>query len=239
MSTKTIFIIFSLIANLASESPAQEDFFDRSEEFFSTYVENGAVKYSILYEDAILLDALVYDIAHIGLSGRSREYKGAFFINAYNILVIKNIVNHWKIGSPLEVEGFFDEIKFNIAQEYMTLNDIENIKLRKDLGDPRIHFAIVCGGKGCPPIRQEVILPGNLKNRLNDLTVAALNSPRMVKVDQANKMVYLSKIFEWYQPDFGGGPLKVVRYINRYSSQPVAESYTIEYMEYDWSLNGQ
>ena len=228
------------ISLIAAQSIKAQDHFDRAQVFFEIYVsEDGLVDYAGLVKNPAALDQAVYDIAHSGMQGRSNEYKAAFYINAYNILTIKNVVDHWPLESPLDIDGFFDKITFTIASEKMTLNDLENIKLRDEFGDPRIHFALVCAGSGCPPLTKVAMEPGTLANRLKVLTETALNTRKMVIEDKKKGTVWISKIFEWFQVDFGDSQKDVITFINQYRSIPIPATFEVKYLEYDWAVNSQ
>jgi hypothetical protein len=237
---KNIIYILLLIAVSPLSTLAQQDFFDRTQLLLDRYVSNeGKVNYTALREDDTYLADAVYDIAHSNLDGRSMEYRTAFYINAYNVLVIRNVVDNWPLESPLDVKGFFDVLRFNVAGEMMTLNQLENEKLRKDDGDPRIHFALVCAASSCPPLSRNIIVPRLLRNLLQDMTRKALDTELMVRVDHPRKTIYLSKIFEWYAADFGGGEDGIRNFINGYRLKPLPPAYELDYQAYDWSVNGQ
>lgn len=219
----------------------QTDKYDLSiqaDKFFSTYVSEKGVNYTAIKNNPTELNNLVQIIENATLDQRPKEYKASFYINSYNILVIKTIINNFPVDNPLKVKGFFDDITHKIADEELTLNDIENIKLRKEFGDNRIHFALVCAGKGCPPITTKAFFPNSLNERLQELTTSALNNPHFIRVDNKNKKVELSQIFEWYQGDFGDNINEVIQYINQHRKIPIPLNYTKGYYEYDWSLNG-
>ena len=76
-------------------------------------------------ENPEALDQLVVSIAEFYLNNQSEDYFTAFYINAYNVLVIKQVVDNYPINSPKDVTGFFDERKFTVAGEELTLDQIE------------------------------------------------------------------------------------------------------------------
>ncbi len=120
----------------------------------------------------------------------------------------------------------------------LTLNELEKAYLLKPFEDARLHFVLVCGAKGCPPIIAEAYRPGQLDRQLERQTHLAINDPGFIRVNEAEKKAELSQIFQWYAGDFGGNQKAVVAYINQYRETPIPEDYQIGYDDYDWSLNG-
>lgn len=238
-SIRLAFLAAALTLAVPANVSAQTDFFDRAQDILEKYVsKDGMVSYSRLAERPAILDDVLYDIKHTGLAGRSAQYRYAFYLNAYNILVIANVVKHWPVDNPLEIPGFFDEIEFSVAGEQLTLNDVEHQKLLEAYKDPRIHFVLVCAGLGCPPLKPSAIIPSDVDNILEDRTSRAINTPLMVRPDHGRKIVYLSSIFDWYQDDFGPDTAAVINYINQYRDAPIPKNYKVEYTEYNWNING-
>lgn len=233
---KTLVVLFSIIA-LAFTPDGTNEFFERADSFFSKHVENGLIDYRGV--DQTELSALVEDIATYNLDGVSDNEALAFYINAYNVLTIKNIIDNQLPKSPLDVPGFFDAVKHNVAGNSYTLNGIENDIVRPRFGDARIHFALVCGAVGCPPLTKEAFRPETLSKQLDKRTRAALNSPNFIKVDSEAGTLQLSEIFKWYLVDFGGSLESAHGYINKYRNNPIPDQYAKSYYTYDWKLNTQ
>lgn len=232
-------LLTALIFVLSTVQPAAaQDFFQSADRFLSAYVENGKVNYSALVENPNALEELVADISHTGLAGRSREFKIAFYINSYNILAIYNVVQHWPVSNPLKVPGFFDGITFNVASEQLTLDQIEHEKLRAQFNEERIHFALVCAAMGCPRITREVVNPSGLDIRLDELARQSLRQQHTFRLDDSENVVYLSRIFEWFMKDFAPTTTGLIKYLNQYTAKPIPMDYRVEFMEYDWTLNG-
>lgn len=230
--------ILSVFYFFNSQQISNQQLSSQSDAFFTKSVTEKGVNYSAIKNDPTQLNQLIDLVEKTPLDKLSKNDKAVFYINSYNLLVIKSVINNFPISNPLKVKGFFDEIKHKVAGESLTLNDIENIKLRGDFGDERIHFALVCAGKGCPPITKKAFYSESLNERLQFLTEAALNNPNFIRVDDKNKKVEISQIFEWYQGDFGKNIEEVIQYTNKYRNNPIPLSYAKGYYEYDWSLNG-
>ena len=154
-------------------------------------------------------------------------------------MTIKGIVDNYPTSSPLDVTGFFKTKKYNVAGEMVTLNDIENVKLRKKFNDARIHFVVVCGALSCPPIISQAYKPSNVGSLMNRQANNAVNSDFFVKVDDASKTVAVSKIMEWYKEDFVNDGQSTIDYLNKYRKTPIPTDYAVTYQEYNWKVNKQ
>jgi len=216
-------------------------FFTAADKFLKSNVLQGSglVNYPRIRADKTELNALVFKIASANLNQTTDAEKQAFYINAYNILVIKQIADNNLPASPLDVPGFFNQTKFQVAQKTLTLDQLEKNTLFGLKNDPRLHFVLVCAAKGCPPLLNAAYLPKTLNGQLTQQTKAALNSSNFVKINTAAKKASVSKIFEWYNAHFTTGGQTVIQFINQYRNTPIPENYTVDFYEYDWSLNRQ
>jgi hypothetical protein len=175
-----------------------------------------------------------------------RAERLAFWINAYNANVLAMTLAEMQkpgFSTVIEVRGFFDERLITVAGESMTLNDLQNKKIRP-MGDPRIHAALVCSAVSCPPLRAEPYVAARLDRQLDDQARRWVNDAARNVV--TNQGLALSMIFDWYKDDFAIRPFGdrigfVLRYaepggpIEQYlksTRQPV-----ILWQPYDWTLN--
>ncbi len=212
---------------------------------------NGKVNYHALRENPFALNTFIDFIHSVSPDNKPELFptpndRKAYWINAYNALVIETVIENPEAGSLPEISwghGVFWRKEFMVGNQLLTLNDIENKKLRAGFHDPRIHFAINCGSKSCPPLGQRIFTGTNLDKALDNKTSAFVNDPDQVRVDSVNKVIYLSKIFKWYRKDFETSAGSVLDYLDRYSDQidltksPEMRKWKIKYNHYDWSLN--
>jgi len=225
----TLLFQFSMAQNVS-------DFFSKADTFFSTYVKNGRVDYKSLKENPDSLDELVGLANGISVSEGDKDTYQAFWINGYNLSVIKGVVANYPIKSPLDKAGFFDKTKYNIGGKSITLNDIENKLLRGNFPkEARFHFVLVCAGLGCPPIISNAYLPITLESQLQKQTEIALNNPNFIKVK--GKKVQLSQLFEWYKGDFTQNGKSQIDYVNQYRKEKIDSGAKVSYYNYDWTLN--
>lgn len=235
MKKNTTILIFSLLISITGFSQTTSEFFKKSDAFFSANVKNGRVAYSTIKNDPSALNELIEMAKGISVNkGNAKDYQ-AFWINGYNLSVIKGIIENYPLKSPLDVDGFFDKTKYDIGGTSITLNDIENKLLRKNFPkEARFHFVLVCGGLGCPPIINSAYMPSTLDAQLEKQTKLALNDPNFIQVNKSK--VKISQIFEWYKGDFEHDG-KVVDFINKYKSEKLPEKAKVSYYSYDWTLN--
>jgi hypothetical protein len=194
----------------------------------------------------------------------------AFWINLYNALTIDAVITLGVRQSVQEIKGFFWRAAYNIGGRRYSAHDIEHGVLRANAPhpaipgphfargdprrqhslerlDPRIHFALVCGARACPPIA--VYDSGQIDAQL-DLAARSFINGGGVTLDQRGRVIWLSKIFQWYAPDFGAAPLALARrqpllnviapYMDDAESQAVVRTgrWRVRFPPYDWRLNG-
>lgn len=209
-------------------------FFQKSDVFFKSVVENGKVNYSSIKNDRKEIDELVQLISQISPGSLKSIERKAFLINAYNLLVIKEVVNNYPISSTQKVNGFFEKIKHKVGDNQWTLNQIENDQIRKEYNDPRIHFVLNCAAVSCPPVTNFVYLPDLLDQQLNDQSTIAINDANFIY--EKNGKNYISNIFKWYKSDFTDKG-SVIDFINEFRTEKLNPSNRTIHYPYDWILN--
>lgn len=212
-------------------------FFSLSDSFFKTYVYNGKVDYVAVKKNKVLLNKLFEIAKDISIPKEKKSDYQAFWINAYNLSVIKGIVDNYPIKSPLDKKGFFDTKTYALGTKNVTLNHIEHQLLRKQFNDPRFHFVLVCGAIGCPPLINKVYLPKTLEAQLQKQTVLALNGDYFIKVNTKKKLVEGSEILKWYKEDFTLNGKTEIDFINKYRKIKIPTSFKLIYFPYVWSIN--
>ncbi|WP_276169151.1 DUF547 domain-containing protein [Zobellia alginiliquefaciens] len=228
--------VLSLITISATFGQSTADFFTKADAFFKTHITDGRVNYAAIKTNPAELNELLEAAKNIQVSEANTNEYQAFYINGYNLLVIKGIVDNYPLKSPLDVGGFFDGKKYEIGGNKTTLNDIENKLLRaKFPSEARFHFVLVCGGLGCPPIINKAYMRATLDAQLEKQTKLAINNPQFIQFNK-NK-VKISQIFEWYKGDFTQNGQSLVGFINKYRSEQLPEKTKVSYYPYDWTLN--
>jgi thiol-disulfide isomerase/thioredoxin len=184
---------------------------------------------------------------------KSDDEKKAFWINLYNAYTqvsLKKDPDQYKSRGR-----FFGSKQIDIAGKKFSLDDIEHGLLRRSkikwsLGylnklfpgktekalrveklDYRLHFALNCGAKSCPPIA--FYRPENINQQLDLAMNAYLKSE--VEYDEKNNTVKLPAIMNWFRRDFGG-KRKMIRLLEQLSIIPAGKSPKIKFKKYDWTI---
>ncbi len=236
---KSILLIFTfLFLNALTYSQDKTtQFFDEADALFGKYVANGKVDYAAIKKNPETLNSLLAKAKDIRVDKSNAKTYQAFWINAYNIATIKGVINNYPLKKVIDVDGFFDKIKYDIGGKSITLNDIENIMLRAEFHEPRFHFVLVCAALSCPPIIDKAYRPETLEKQLQEQTVKALNNPDFIKLKE--KEVLFSKIMDWYNEDFTKNGQTLIQFTNKYRKEKISEDCKEGFYEYDWRLNGK
>lgn len=207
------------------------------------HVHDGLVDYRALKTD-VDFAAAVSALARVDAATlATTSERLAFWINAYNALVIRQVLDNFPIGSVTEVGlagrwSFFKNAQFTVSGKPHTLDGIEHGIIRPVFAEARVHFALVCGAVGCPALRAGVWSAGPLESQLDEATRSFINDPSKVRPEPERGVLRLSPIFDWYADDFRKSAGSVVAFLNRYRTGPaIPAGLKIEYMEYSWSLN--
>lgn len=194
----------------------------------------GVVNYQGFKKDENKLDAYLLTMEKTNIEKSwSRNKKLAFWINAYNANTIKLILKNYPVKSIMDLNNGkpWDVKWIKIDQRTLSLNNIENDIIRPQFKEPRIHFAVNCAAKSCPPLLNKAWTEGNLNSNFERQTKAFINNPKYNTITSSK--VEVSKIFDWYGKDFGD----LTTYLNKYSSTKIGQGTSINFRTYDWNLN--
>jgi len=195
---------------------------------------DGRVNYKGFQSDKTTLDAYLKTLAaNPPADTWGRAEKMAYWINAYNAFTVSLIVENYPLKSILALDGGkpWEVKRIELGDKKYSLNEIEHEILRPQFQDARIHFALNCAARSCPPLLNRAYTAGNLERLLEQRTRRFINNPKFNTI-QANK-ASVSKIFEWYATDFGD----LRTFLNRYAVVQSSPDAVIGFAEYDWSLN--
>jgi hypothetical protein len=201
--------------------------------------ERGEVDFPALQRNRADLD---YYVAYIARTPASHFTDGnerlTHYINSYNALSMYNVLES---GIPKTHAGwakvrFFYLRKLIIGGRAMSLYAYENDIIRK-LGEPRIHFALNCSALGCPTLPSTPFSGKDLEQELDRETHKFFSEKRNLRVDHTKKKVYLSAILDFYTEDFTPAHApSLIAYVNRYVPRPIPEDYSIDFIDYDWTV---
>ncbi|MDN5205221.1 DUF547 domain-containing protein [Fulvivirgaceae bacterium BMA10] len=214
-------------------------FFGDVDSFLKKYTQEGRVDYEAIKKNLTNAQQLYEAIGTMDLSGTTEDERKAFYLNAYNMVVIYQVAKYYPLKSAMDQSGFFDKVKHRIAGEQLTLNALEIIKIMRQFGDARIHFALACAANGCPPLADFAYAPNQIDTQLQQRTRESLNNDNFIQVQSSSRKVNVSMIFKWYAKDFIKEKPNIITYINQFRDNKIPENFELGYYEYDWGLNIQ
>jgi len=205
-------------------------------------VTDGDVDYT-QWEQNLSFDALVEQIGTTDTGEMNRQQKLVFFINAYNILAARGILDGSSPGGLLGRHVYFKRDKYLVAGERITLHALEH-ELIRPLKEPRIHFAIVCASQSCPILQREAYTLKQLDQQLEAAARNFINDRERNHFNATSRRAELSSIFKWFEEDFAEAAGSLQAYLApMIDDENVArlleqKAFKISYLKYDWSLNG-
>lgn len=214
-------------------------------ELLERYVHDGVVDYKGFKKEENRLDQYLKVLESTDTTSLSRDERFAFYINAYNAWTIKLILGSYPgVKSIKDLGGFvrspWKKKICRIDGELFSLDHIEHSILRPEFGDPRVHFAINCASRSCPPLRPEPYTGNLIDVQLNEMSHDFINSSAYYMLD--GNTLRVSRIFKWYSEDFGKD---VSGFFRQYAEgdlkkrmEAAGSGLKIKYLAYDWSLNG-
>lgn len=205
------------------------------------------VDYAGLNREKPRLEAYLAALSATRVSALDRPEQLAFWVNHYNALTVKVILDHYPVDSIRDIDispGFFSDGPWGkklvqVEGESLSLDDMEHRILRPLWRDPRIHYAVNCASLGCPNLAAEAYSGETCERLLVEGARAYINHPRGARVEKGKLVV--SSIYDWFEEDFGGSEAGVIAHLRRYATAPLAEALlTIDEIgddAYDWRLN--
>jgi hypothetical protein len=202
---------------------------------------------AVTNNDRETLEEYLREMESVAVSGLSRSEQEAYWINIYNALTTKIVLEHYPVKSIRDIDispglfadGPWDAKLLTIEGEKVSLNDVEHRILRPLWKDNRHHYAVNCASIGCPNLQPEAYTAENTGRLLNEGATAYVNHPRGVLLE--GKKLTVSSIYDWFQVDFGGSPEGVIGHLLNYAGEPLRselEDFDGRVRDdYDWNLN--
>lgn len=215
------------------------------DELLRRFVDSdGRVDYRGLSGERSRLEAYVEHLATVKLEALTRDEELALLVNAYNACTLKLIVEHDPVRSIMDIaeEQRWKDRRWKIGGSTLSLDDIEHVRIRPRFGEPRIHFALVCAARDCPPLRNEAYEATRLDEQLEDQARRVHAHPRFVVLSPDQAQVRLTSLYQWYGGDFTADEVSIVRYVARYVPElqkllADGREPNVSWLEYDWLLN--
>lgn len=215
-------------------------------ELLKKYVKVGVVDYSGFKKEEQRLDQYLAILEKTDTRSLSTAHRFAFYVNAYNAWTIKLILGGYPDIESIKDLGsvFKSPWKKKIVRvdgKTLTLDNIEHDILRPEYKDPRVHFAVNCASKGCPPLVSEPYEGEILDQQLDGATKAFLSDPERNRLE--GNTLYVSKIFKWFAEDFNND---IVAFFIKHTEGDLRKNLEantgrikVKHLDYDWSLNGK
>lgn len=216
-----------------------------------TYVEQGAdglnrFDYGALQasqRDRVALASYIDSFAEIDFDALSREEAFVAWVNLYNALTVQHIIGRYPLDSIRDgylFGGPWKDVTTIADGREVSLDDIEHNILRADWDEPRVHYAVNCASIGCPNLKPTAWNAARLEEDLTEAARAYINHPRGVTVRERGGLT-VSRIYKWFEEDFGGNEVGVIDHLLQYADADLAEAIAanrdIRGHAYDWSLN--
>jgi len=214
-------------------------------------VTNGVVDYAALQASPAGLDAYLAALAAVPeerFKAWTRPQRLAFLLNLYNAATLKLVADHHPVASIRRIgsllKGPWKQDVVHAWGRVLTLDALEHRTIRPDFGEPRIHFALVCAARSCPPLRGEAYAADRLEAQLDDQARTFLAQPAKNRLDRERRTLWLSPIFDWYAADFTVGGKTVAQFVAPFLPDADAVlvnagGLAVKFTDYDWSLNGR
>ena len=226
------------VVSLATAGVSADDIYAEYDTILAAAVQGELVDYALIEKRyARSLDRVLRDFSVIDPEGLEPDDRLAFLINLYNATMIKAVLETDRPGYSPADDGFkvFQEKLVRLNSGTISLDTLENGIIRPDFSDPRIHVALVCGARSCPPLRSKAYRGASLDRELDAKMRAFFADPGRNIIDVKNRELRLSQIFEWFAGDFGGKD-KLTDFAGRWVDVPF-EGFAISFIPYSWELN--
>lgn len=197
--------------------------------------------------DQVLLESYLATLSATLIADYSRDEQLAFWINLYNALTLRVVLDHYPVASIRDIDispglfadGPWDKKLIEVEEEPLSLNDIEHRILRPIWDDPRIHYAVNCASIGCPNLQDHAFTGENAETLLQQGAIDYINSARGTWLTA--KGLSVSSIYAWFPEDFGGGDEGTLAHLRRYAAPGLKQRLEgiakIADHGYDWRLN--
>jgi hypothetical protein len=206
----SIVVALSVIVAPAAQESTEAARSKTFDQLLDLYVRNGDVYYRAIKSERAKLDSYINLLATASVEKLSREEQMAFWLNAYNALVLRTVADHYPIQgrsseypakSIRQIPGAFERLPHRVAGRTLTLDQIEQTVL-SGFHDPRVYFAIGRGAVGSGRLRSEAFTGARLEEQLADVAAECVNRAQCVAIDRANGKVGASAIFSWREKEF-------------------------------------
>jgi len=201
---------------------------------------------SVTPEDQANLDAYLGSLQQVQTTSLTRDQQLAFWINLYNAKTVDIVLDAYPVESILKIKdgilptGPWKRKVVTVDGESLSLNDIEHRIIRPVFREARIHYALNCAAQSCPNLAPRAWRAEGLDQAFTEAERAYVNDPRGITVGPDGTLT-LSKIYIWFQEDFGKNEAEVLSRLKNFAKPALREKLqgrtSVDNYVYDWALN--
>jgi hypothetical protein len=169
----------------------------------------------------------------------------AFWINAYNAFAVTGILDGYSPDTLFGRYRYFIAREYSIGGQPVNLYNLERGDSYRPVSRTACTFCYCLRFSLLPetPI-VGVRWASDLDEQLNRVAIQFVNDPSRNRFDRSRKVASLSMIFKWFARDFEARSGSILGFVGEYVQDPslkqdlLAGDYTVEFLDYDWQLNG-
>ena len=263
-------VVWALVLGFATAGAGAQDSTDAArrgnlDQVLDLYVRDGLVYYRALKGDRRRLDAYVSALASASVASATRDAQVAFWLNAYNALVLRTVIDHYPTprrsseypaASIRQIPGAFETARHQVAGKSLTLDQIEQTILA-GFNDPRVFLALGRGAVGSGRLRSEAYSSESLERQLAEAASECVTHAHCINVDRSANKVSVSSIFSWRSKEFSsayaekagsafGARSPVERAVLAFVEPRLTSiekeflsknEFKVEFSRFDWALN--
>ena len=207
---KTLAVL--LLVLVAQTSPGVELMHRPLDQMLDVYVRDGLVYYQALKTERARLDRYIasLNVSPETYAGWTREQQMAFWVNAYNVFVLRTVIDNYPIrgrseaypaSSIRQIPGAFERTKFRAAGRSVTLDEIEKTIL-PEFKEPRLYLALGRGALGSGRLRSEAFTGERLSSQLDAVQADFMTRRWMMNMDRGNDVLSITSIASWHEAEF-------------------------------------
>src|SRR5215212_1260224 len=251
---KLLVVAFAALLGTQAAAQTEPDYSPWNTILRKYYDPGRGMDYAALKtRDAGTLQNLRQQLCRVNVAALSRKQQLAYWINVYNINTAATIVESYPVESIRDIStdpiirlNVFKKERVPVGSAKLSLDQVENEKIREGFHDPRIHFAINCAARSCPPVRPEAYTGASVDAQLDDQVRRFMSGPHGARFETSGNdvTVHVTKIMDWFSKDFeqwaGGKAAFLRRYVAPDKQRLIdraGNDLDFEYHDYDWALN--
>ncbi|MEM8799054.1 MAG: DUF547 domain-containing protein [Pseudomonadota bacterium] len=200
---------------------------------------------AVTADDRAALETYIASLEATEVAQLTRNQQMAFWINLYNAVTVRAILEEYpvksikRVGGSLFSPGPWKDKRISLGGDDLTLDNIEHNILRPIFADNRVHYAVNCASIGCPNLAAKAFRADELDAMLTEGARAYIASERGASFN--GEKLTVSSIYKWFDEDFGGNQAGILEHLRQFAegekAEKLATTTRISSYDYDWGLN--